>query len=246
METTGRVRIGTSGWQYDHWRGLFYPPELAKSGWLVFYAQRFDTVEINSTFYHLPGETTARKWRDAVPTGFLYAIKASRFITHFRRLRNPQASLATFFERLADLGDRLGPVLFQLPPRFPRDVGLLDAFLEALPAGGRHVFEFRDPDWFHEDVFAVLSRRGVGFCVFELGELRSPVEATGGFAYVRLHGPQGRYAGDYSREALARWASRMAGWAGQGMDAFCYFDNDQSGYAAKNAAELKELLASVL
>ena len=242
METSKRCLAGTSGWQYEHWRGPFYPPDLAKARWFGYYSQRFDTVEINSTFYSLPKESTAIKWREAAPPGFVYAVKASRFITHFRRLKDPGPGLAVFFERTRGLGDKLGPILFQLPPRFPRDAGLLAAFLQALPTHGRHVFEFRDSGWFQEDVYDLLSQHGAALCIYELDQARSPVLTTADFAYVRLHGPKGRYGGDYGKDELFIWAGRMRGWADEGLDAYCYFDNDQAGYAAKNAAQLKLLL----
>lgn len=242
METTGRCLIGTSGWQYEHWRGTFYPLGLAKARWFNYYSQLFDTVEINSTFYHLPKENTAIKWRDAAPSGFVYSVKASRFITHFRRLKDPVPGLTAFFERILGLGDRQGPILFQLPPRFARDAGLLAAFLQVLPSHGRHVFEFRDPAWFKEDVYDLLSRHSAGFCVYELGQTRSPVLTTTNFAYVRLHGPSKRYGGDYDPDELSLWAKRMLSWSGQNLDAYCYFDNDEAGYAAKNAAQLKRML----
>lgn len=242
MGTEGRCRVGTSGWQYRHWRGPFYPADLAVSKWLDYYAARFDTVEVNATFYHLPLATTAAKWRAAAPPGFLYAVKASRFITHMRRLKQPGKSLEMFFQRLKGLGDRTGPVLFQLPPRFPSDPGLLKDFLQALPQGVRAVFEFRDESWLCEPVYAVLADHNAALCIFELGGRRSPVLTTADFAYVRLHGPGERYAGDYSQAALQAWADRLRAWGEKGLDAFCYFDNDQAGYAPKNAAGLKALL----
>jgi len=242
MGGKGRCRVGTSGWQYRHWRGPFYPAGLATAKWLAYYAARFDTVEVNATFYHLPREGTAAAWRAVAPPGFLYAVKASRYITHMRRLKEPARGLEMFFERLRGLGDRMGPVLFQLPPRFPRDAGLLEDFLRALPEGVRPVFEFRDERWLCEPVYTLLAGRNAALCIYELGGRHSPVLATADFAYVRLHGPHERYAGDYGPAALRTWAERMRAWTENGLDAFCYFDNDQAGYAPKNAAELKALL----
>ncbi|MFP5222706.1 MAG: DUF72 domain-containing protein [Acidobacteriota bacterium] len=242
MRGKGYLRVGTSGWHYAHWRGPFYPPQLAASGWFGFYARRFDAVELNATFYRLPSENAVARWRETAPPGFLYAVKASRFITHYRRLKNPEAGLKVFFDRIKDLGDTLGPVLFQLPPRFARNTELLGEFLQALPTGVRHAFEFRDPDWFHEDVYRLLARHGAAFCVYEYGTTRSPAPVTADFAYVRLHGPGRRYAGNYRPDELADWAGSMQAWAGQGLDAFCFFDNDEAGYAARNALELASLL----
>lgn len=237
-----RIRVGTSGWSYPHWRGPFYPGELPADSWLPFYARRFATVEINNTFYRLPEPSTFRKWRDAVPPGFLFSVKASGFITHRKKLKDPGATLPPFLERIRLLGERLGPVLFQLPPRWRCDPGRLETFLSALPRSLRCAFEFRDPSWCVPEVYGLLSRRGAAFCIFDLGGSLSPTEVTAEFAYVRLHGPGGPYAGCYGRRALEGWAETLAGWADRGLDAYCYFDNDQAGHAARNAAELRRML----
>jgi len=234
--------VGTSGWQYDHWRGPFYPPELKRSRWFGHYASLLDTVEVNATFHGLPSEPAALKWRRAAPPGFVYAVKASRFITHVKRLKAAKAALDLFLERMSGLGDMLGPVLFQLPPRFPRDTSRLEAFLSELPSGLRAAFEFRDRSWFTDDVYRLLEKRGVALCVYDLEGYTSPEAVTAGFVYARLHGPGAAYQGSYAAEALAAWAGRMERWAASGLDAYCYCNNDQSGHAALNAMELLAIL----
>ena len=239
----GTIRIGTSGWTYDHWRGRFYPDDLADDDRLRFYAGQFASVEINNSFYHLPSARTLAHWRDSVPGDFRFALKASRYITHMKKLKDPDASLATLFQRADVLGDRLGPILFQLPPRWHCDAQRLAAFLDALGGGFRYVFEFRDHSWIDDRVDALLAAHGAAFCIYELDGYRSPNTLTADFAYVRLHGPACAYAGSYDTRQLSGWAGALSTWARQGRDVYCYFDNDQAGYAAANAARLRDMLA---
>jgi len=239
---TGRIRVGTSGWQYDHWKGPFYPEDLPKRAFLEYYADRFETTEVNSFFYGLPKPETVTAWRGAVPEGFEFAVKGSRYITHMKKLKDPEASVAKFWERASLLQDQLGPVLFQLPPNWNVNIDRLHAFLQALPRGPRYTFEFRDESWFAPEVLELLEANGAAFCVYELGEQSSPVTVTADFAYVRLHGPEAGYSGDYGDEALREWAGRLRGWQDQGLDAYLFFDNDEAGYAAQDGVRLRRLL----
>lgn len=236
-----RPYIGTSGWHYPHWRGPVYPEGLPPAEWLAFYARRFKTVEINSSFYRLPDPDTIEAWRNAVPPGFCFAVKASRLITHMKKLMDPAATVPRLLDRVQGLGPALGPILFQLPPRWHCAPERLAAFLAALPLGHRYAFELRDPSWHTPAVYRLLERAGAAFCVYDLAGVVSPVIATAAFAYVRLHGPDGPYQGSYSRSALRTWARRIRQW--RSLEAvFVYFDNDEAGYAVGNASTLRELI----
>jgi uncharacterized protein YecE (DUF72 family) len=238
----GGCRIGTSGWHYAHWRGAFYPKATRDEDCLAYYAGRFDTVEINNSFYRLPSEETLRAWADATPPSFIFACKASRYITHMKKLKDPRQSLSSFLDRIAILGDKLGPVLFQLPPRWRPNAGRLEAFLKALPRNQRFTFEFRDPRWNGPEILRLLERYGAAFCCFDLGGTCSPITATADFAYIRLHGPGEPYRGSYGDACLADWAGRIATWQADGLDVYCYFDNDERAYAPTNAQSLIEML----
>jgi uncharacterized protein YecE (DUF72 family) len=234
--------IGTSGWNYPHWKERFYPEGLPSSNWLGYYAQRLFTVEINNTFNNLPSASTFASWRDGVPEGFIFAIKASRFITHMKKLKDPKDSLERFFERIRHLRERRGPVLFQLPPQWHRNRERLEGFLEALPAGQLFAFEFRDRSWYHEEIYAALEAHNAAFCIYEFAGETSPRRITADFVYVRLHGPGGAYQGCYGSPTLARWAEAFSDWNRQGKTVFCYFDNDQNAYAVRNAIELAQMM----
>lgn len=236
-------RIGTSGWSYGHWRGRFYPEGLPSSRWFSHYAAHFDTVELNASFYRLPQESAWRGWAERAPEGFVFAVKASRLITHLQRLADSEDAVRTLLDRARLLGPHLGPVLYQLPPSFQREDGRLAAFLELLPRDVGHVFEFRHASWFHEDVFALLRRAGAAFCIFHRGRFQAPVVATAPFAYVRFHGPDDRYGGDYAEEDLRAWAGRLRGLAREVETVYCYFNNDVNAYAVANARRLRELVA---
>lgn len=237
------LRIGTSGWHYKHWRGPFYPPDLSAKDMLPWYLQRFDTVEINNSFYHLPTPQTFTAWRHATPPAFRFAVKGSRYITHRKKLKDPKPALDRFMPAVEHLGPKLGPVLFQLPPRWSCNVERLTEFLSALPTTHRYTFEFRDPSWHDPAVYRLLTRHNAAFCIYELDGFVSPLAVTADFAYVRLHGPGRKYQGDYSPESLDAWAFRIRGWRRALAAVYVYFDNDQAGYAVKNATELKALLA---
>jgi uncharacterized protein YecE (DUF72 family) len=211
---------------------------------LEFYAQRFDTVELNNTFYRLPPEGAAEEWKRSSPAGFLFAAKGSRFLTHMKKLKDNGPGVDNFFERVVGLGRKLGPIVFQLPPRWEVNAERLDAFLSALPRRRRYAFELRDPTWHVPEVYAILRRHNAAFCIFEIGGWRSEYEVTADFTYVRLHGPGGPYQGSYSEEALRAWARRMEGWSKKLKAAYVYFDNDQAGYAPKNALELKRMVGA--
>ncbi len=238
-----RIRIGTSGWHYGHWRGPFYPTKMKSEQMLDFYCQQLATVEINNSFYHLPAKETFRQWRRRTPAPFLFTVKGSRYITHMKKLKDPKPALRKFLSHARELGPKLGPVLFQLPPRWGRDPGRLKDYLAALPKKHRYAFEFRDPSWFHREIYALLERYHAAFCVFDLAGQRSPQPLTADFAYLRLHGPAAQaYAGRYTRTQLRGWLRSCRRWLAEGArQVFVYFDNDQAGYAALNALELARL-----
>lgn len=236
------IRIGTSGWHYPHWRGPFYPRELAPSRFLDFYAERFDTVELNNTFYRLPEPTSFEAWKKHSPPNFLFAVKGSRFLTHMKKLKEPEEGIARFFARAELLGRKMGPVLFQLPPRWKSNAERLRDFIRVLPKSHRYSFELRDRTWLNEEIYDILRKQKVAFCPYELGGFESPIVMTADFTYIRLHGPGAKYQGDYSREKLREWAKRIGSWRRELKAIYIYFDNDQAGYAAKNAAELKEMI----
>jgi uncharacterized protein YecE (DUF72 family) len=233
------VHVGTSGWQYEDWRGAFYPEGLPPRRWLEHYADSFSTVEVNNSFYRLPERDTFRRWREQTPAGFVVAVKASRFITHLKRLRDPQEPVALLWERASGLGDRLGPVLFQLPPRFPADVARLRDLLAALPARMRAAFEFRDRSWYTDEVFLSLDAARAALVWPDRPGTHATLPALGGWVYVRFH--QGTASGPgYRRDKLRRWASRIA--ATEASEAFLYFNNDQTGAAIRDARTMLELL----
>ena len=245
MTAKGLIHIGTSGWHYDHWRGPFYPEGLGPAEFLQFYRQKFHTVEINNSFYRLPSEKALVDWRESVPPGFVFAVKGSRYITHMKKLQDPEESLKPLMERLPLLGDRLGPILFQLPPRWRFNAERLRGFLAALPRDYRYALELRDPSWINQEACRILREHGAAFCIYELAGRISPKEVTADFVYIRLHGPGGAYQGRYHRETLAAWAEDIAAWAAQGKAVYCYFDNDEAGYAALNALEIQDMLAGL-
>ncbi len=187
------LRIGCSGWMYAHWRGVFYSPGVPTARWLEHYCTRFDTVELNASFYRWPSERTVQGWPGRTPPGFRFAVKVTRRVTHLQRLRDCEGTLAAFIERVRPLGERLGPLLYQLPPSMQRDDARLAAFLELLPRDLLHAFEFRHRSWWADGVFELLRARGAAFCVYHLGGEQTPVVATSDEAYVRFHGPAGAY-----------------------------------------------------
>jgi len=242
MTRAGAIHIGCSGWHYKHWKGPFYPEKLPASKMLEFYTRHFDTVELNSTFYRLPVETGLERWRESTPKGFCFAAKGSRFITHMKKLSDPEQSIDRYFERVDRLGKKLGPIVFQLPPWWEADLGRLEAFLEALPGGHRYAFELRNPTWHTPEVLRILRRHNTAFCIFEIAGFHSSCDITADFTYVRLHGPGGAYQGSYPGETLRKWAERIHAWAKDLRAIHVYFDNDQAAYAVENALELKRMI----
>ena len=236
------IRIGTSGWHYKHWVGKFYPKRFPASKMLAYYYERFDTVEINNSFYMLPKIETLGSWRDSTPKNFEFAIKASRFLTHNKKLKEPENALNNFLPRAEALGKKLGPVLFQLPPNWRINLERLEEFLEPLPRYHKYTFEFREPSWLTEDTYALLRKHNAAFCIYELAGFRSPIEITADWTYIRLHGPGNKYQGSYSDSVLRTWTDRIVNWSGYLKGIYVYFDNDQAGYAAFNALTLKRLV----
>jgi len=238
----GAVRIGTSGWHYKHWLGPFYPEKLPASRMLEFYTRHFDTVELNNTFYRLPGENRVDTWRDSTPQGFCFSAKGSRFLTHMKKLKDAETGIERFFERIDPLGAKLGPVVFQLPPNWEADAGRLEGFLRALPKWHRYAFELRNPTWHNETIYQILRKYNVAFCIFQIAGFVSERHITTDFTYVRLHGPGGAYQGSYTQEVLGGWAGQIAEWR-KHLDAIhVYFDNDQAGFAVENALALKRMV----
>ncbi len=242
MRKRSRVLIGTSGWHYAHWKGVFYPDAVSPPDFLRFYAARFRTAEINNTFYNLPGKETFEVWHDTVEPGFVFAVKASRYITHMKKLKDAAAPVERFVELARTLGDRLGPILFQLPPRWKFNAERLDEFVKSLPLGMRYAFEFRDPSWFDPAAYDILKKQGAAFCIYDLEGTGSPREVTCDFVYVRLHGPGAAYQGSYPDKTLVEWARTFVAWRDAGLDVYCYFNNDWAGNAVENALRLRLLI----
>jgi uncharacterized protein YecE (DUF72 family) len=237
-----QIHIGTSGWHYKHWMGNFYPHGVKSKDFTNHYIRFFRTVEINNSFYKLPSAETFANWRASVPEDFLFAVKASRFITHMKKLKDPQESISRFFNNVNALEEKLGPILFQLPPGWQVNTDRLRDFLTLLPPYYKYTFEFRHHSWYAPEVLEILRNFNAAFCIYELEWHLSPMEVTADFVYVRLHGPEGKYAGSYSDDTLRWWASNCLGWQRQGLSVYIYFDNDQYGYAAFNAMRLQELV----
>lgn len=232
--------MGCSGWQYKHWRNDFYPTSLPTTRWLEYYTRHFNTVEINNSFYRLPEARTFDTWRERVPRDFLYAVKASRYITHMKKLKDAQESIDLLFSRLDHLRDTLGPVLYQLPPRWPLNLERFTAFLNALPADVTHVVEFRDPSWYVDEVFDALGRHGVSLCLHDMEGSATGLRLAGPVVYLRFHGPV-KYRGRYSDERLATPAAWCAARLSEGTPVYAYFNNDIGGHAPRDATRFREL-----
>lgn len=240
--STGKIRIGASGWMYDDWRGVIYPSQLPKRCWFEHYTTLFDTVELNTTFYRLPATTTVERWAEMAPPGFEFALKLGAFGSHRMKLRDAASWLPNHVERASILGRALGPTVVQLPPRWKRSVERLDEFFATAPTSMRWAVELREPSWVHDDIFDVLRRHGAALVLHDLLP-RHPVLLTTTWTYLRFHGPNAGerpYHGSYRAPVLQRWAERIAEWSDAGCDVYAYFNNDYEGNAVRNAATLIE------
>jgi len=237
------IRVGTSGFHYRHWVGSFYPEKTPSAKMLEYYTRHFDTLELNNSFYRLPAPEAFDSWRDSTPEDFVFAVKASRFITHNKKLKDPENALENLLPRADRFGKKLGPVLFQLPPGWKVNPGRLEALLEVLPRTHRYAFEFREHSWIKDEIKSILEKHNAAFCIYELAGYHSPLWVTADFAYIRLHGPgKGKYQGAYSDAALKNWAKWIEERRGALKAIYVYFDNDQAGYAAHNALTLREMV----
>lgn len=243
MAQQQRLFIGTSGWSYASWRGRFYPEKLPAGRWLEHYARVFDAVELNASFYRLPKRELVARWAAVTPEHFRFAVKVWRALTHLHRLEPRFDLFEAFIARIEPLADKLGPLLFQCPPRFPADPARLEAFLAMLPRGLKAAFEFRDPSWHTHEIATLLDRFGASFVTFELASLRAPRLVTGNRVYLRLHGHLVRYAGRYGREGLAEWVPWLIEERERGRELWIFFDNtDAEAAAVEDALLLRDLL----
>jgi uncharacterized protein YecE (DUF72 family) len=237
------IAIGTSGWSYDHWEGVLYPPGAPQYERLGLYCTHFTTVEVNSTFYRWPPEATFASWRRRLPSGFVFSVKAPRGLTHATQLYAPERWIARIAASISALGEKRGVLLVQLPPQLAYDHARLAYALGQLPPWLRVAFEFRHPSWHRQEVFALLEEHGAAYCVMSGAGLPCMLRATAPFVYVRLHGPdhQHLYGGSYSDQDLSWWADRIGEWRAQGRDVLAYFNNDGFGNAVRNADTLRRL-----
>lgn len=243
MTGTRDIRIGCSGWNYRHWRGPFYPEKLPVKRWFDHYSSIFSTVELNTSFYHLPKAETFEKWRDQAPEGFRYAVKAPRFITHMKKLKDCSEPIEEFLGRARKLGSTIGPILYQLPPRWSFNRERLEDFIGLLPRDLVHVMEFREKSWISEEVLTLLNARGIGFCTHDMAESTTPLWASGPIAYVRFHGGEGKYWGRYPDERLLIWSDWMTEQARAGRQVWCYFNNDIYAHAIDDALTLRAMVS---
>ena len=237
----GAIRVGTSGWHYMHWRGNFYPQDLTPKHFLSHYITRFETAELNGTFYRLPTPEAVREWYRATPRRFLFSFKASRFLTHNKKLKDPREPLRRIFKCAEGLKEKCGPILFQLPPHWGVNLERLNSFLKILSKDFEYVFEFREPSWYAEPVYDALRKQKISLCLYSMAGQDRPIVLTSKLVYIRFHGAEGKYNGSYPLEQLRPWAKSIRDWS-RGRRVLAYFNNDPQGHAPKNAQELKELL----
>jgi uncharacterized protein YecE (DUF72 family) len=229
------VLIGTSGWQYADWRGRLYPVGLAQTKWLAHYAERFQTVEVNNAFYRLPEASTFQRWKDSVPDDFVVTVKASRYLTHVKRLREPREPVHRLMSRANALGEKLGPILLQLPPNFKVDLPALAQTLTCFPAGTRVAFEPRHDSWFTPSLCSLLEEHNAALCLSDAKGPRGPLWRTATWGYLRMHEGRAHPHPCYGRTALASWATRVSGLWDDSEEVFVYFNNDHGGCAVRDA-----------
>ena len=240
-----QIRVGCSGWNYKHWRELFYPKGLPARRWFEFYAGHFDTVEINNSFYRLPSPETFDKWREQAPPGFCYAVKANRYITQAKKLLDPEEPLDRMMSAALHLGSCLGPILYQLPPSLGLDLERLEHFLAILPKDVTSVFEFRDRSWYVSQTYDLLERYGASFCAHDMPGSATERIAVGPIAYIRFHGCGRKYWGRYPHDLLLRWANWMTELASVDRPVWAYFNNDIDGHAILDAQTLKAMIGQL-
>lgn len=238
----GRVYIGTSGFYYLHWKGVFYPQDLPKTKYFDYYIKHFDTVELNSTFYHLPKAKTVEHWNEKTPENFMFSLKAYRGITHYKRLKDVKEDIYLYLHLLKPLKRKIGIILFQLPPSLKKDLELLASFLHILPLGYHYAIEFRHSSWYDEETYELLRHYNIAFCIHDFEQKNTPIVVTSDNIYIRFHGPSGRYRGSYSDEYLKKWALKIDEYRKRNKNIFCYFNNDFEGFAVLNAITLKKYL----
>lgn len=237
-----KIYIGTSGWSYHHWSGIFYPQDLSPHKWLEYYTQHFKTVELNASFYHLPRATTFTNWRKNTPDGFLFAVKASRFITHIKKLKGTKEPWQNFISRAKNLKEKLGPILFQLPPSLKGDPRRLESFLKILAPHYQYVLEARHRSWFNQDIYKVLKKFKVALCLADSPCYPFQEIITSNFVYIRFHGGKILYGSNYSEKELKEWAKKIKKWLKKNLEIYAYFNNDTQGFAVKNAKTLIKLV----
>lgn len=235
--------VGTSGWQYAHWKRVFYPEKLPQRSWLPYYAERFRTVEVNNTFYHLPEKSVFAHWAQATPRDFIITLKMSRYLTHLKRLHDPAEPVHRFLERASPLGEKCGPILVQLPPTYTADPARLEETLRLFPPHVRISTEFRNESWFTDETRSILERNGVALCLADSPRRKQPIWTTAGWGFVRFHEGKGRHAPGYEPEVLRRWVNKIAELWSLNDDVFVYFNNDAGGYAIRDAITFAELAA---
>ncbi len=229
------VLVGTSGWHYAHWRPQFYPASMGPAHWLEYYSERFAAVEVNNAFYRLPERSTFERWRDIVPSDFVVAVKASRYLTHVKRLKDPEEPVARLLDRCTALGPRLGPILLQLPPNLKVDPQQLDRTLAAFSGAVRLAVEPRHPSWFTKEVRTVLEKRAAALCLADGGPVETPMWRTTDWTYARFHAGKGRPQSCYLRRELEAWIDRWAEQLSDAEDTYCFFNNDLHGCALRDA-----------
>jgi uncharacterized protein YecE (DUF72 family) len=235
------AHIGTSGWQYAYWKKAFYPEDIPQSRWLEYYTTRFSTVEINNTFYRLPERSTFESWAARTPDDFIVALKASRYLTHMKRLREPSEPVGRMLDRLQGLGNKLGPILMQLPPQMPIDLPALDETLSCFPKGMKVAVEIRNSTWFVDELAELLTRHNTALCLADSPHRETPLWRTADWGYIRFHEGKAQPPTSYGRRALATWAERLKVLFSD-AELFAYFDNDLNACAPHNAAMLEKLM----
>jgi uncharacterized protein YecE (DUF72 family) len=234
--------LGTSGWMYNHWKGPFYPNDIDNERMLEYYSQELNTVEVNNTFYKLPKKQVVQKWKANTPKNFVFSIKANRYITHMKNLKDGREPVGNLINSIRFLGDKLGPILFQLPPQWNLNYERIKEFIEILPDQYNYVFELRNPTWYVDKVYELLREHNIGLCIHDISGEPSPQVITADFLYIRFHGPHGNYHNKYSLEHLEEWTGKITSWLEEDLTIYAYFNNDAYGRAIKNVKQLGDLL----